>query len=456
MSDTVLIKADLKDHYLNLFKRYREKLFSQSPSFINEIRDTAISSFIECGFPGRKAENYKYTNVEEIFNKDLPYSFTPPRFDVELEEMFRCDVPELDTYVIPVINGFYAGKDKPLTKLENGIIYGSLAAASHDYPELFRKHYSKYADFTRNGITALNTSFASDGVFLFIPDNVTEEKPFQIIHLLISIEPLMTQHRNLFIFGDHSRARILICDHTLSTAEFLTNSVTELYAGQGSEISYARVQNEHDRSGHLSSTYMHQMRDSHIRTSCITLHGGMMRNNIFVDLEESGAVNECTGLFITDKMQHTDNYVHVNHKKPDCSSNQLFKGILDHQATGAFTGKIHVWPDAQHTRAYQKNNNLLLTDTAKMHTRPQLEIYADDVKCSHGATIGQLDQDALFYLRSRGIPEKESLHLLMYAFTDDVIKEIRLPALRDRITELVDKRLRGELSRCNDCKMKCR
>jgi Fe-S cluster assembly protein SufD len=266
----------------------------------------------------------------------------------------------------------------------------------------------------------------------------------------------MVQHRNLFILEENSEAKVLICDHTLSTHEFLTNSVTEIYTGPGAIMDFIRVQNEHNKSSQVTNAFMHQMRNSKVTTNYITLHGGVVRNNIYVNLAEEGAANQSAGLFLIDQKQHVDNYTLVNHLKPDCTSNQLYKGILDDEATGAFNGKIHVWQDAQHTLAYQRNNNILLTDTAKMHTKPQLEIYADDVKCSHGATIGQLDPDAMFYLRSRGIPEKESRHLLMYAFTDEVLKEITLPALRERITDLVDKRLRGELSRCNNCKMKCR
>lgn len=173
-------------------------------------------------------------------------------------------------------------------------------------------------------------------------------------------------------------------------------------------------------------------------------------------MNDENCENNAIGLFLADQDQHVDNFTYINHAKPNCLSNQLYKGILDENARGAFTGRIHVWPDAQKTVAYQKNNNILLTDTAKISTKPQLEIYADDVKCSHGATVGQLDDEALFYLRSRGIPEKESLHLLMYAFAHEVITAIKLPALRSRINDLVDKRLRGELSRCNNCKMNCR
>jgi Fe-S cluster assembly protein SufD len=448
--------VNTKDTFLNLFDRNKESLYSGSPGFINIIREEAINKFGELGLPAKKAENYKYTLIDDQFNKELRHNLTPVPVNFEIEDIFQCDIPELDTRIILVLNGFHAGPGNPLTKLKNGVVFGSLKTASQEYPELFKKHYSQYADFSKDGITALNTAFAQDGVFLYVPKNITVDKPFQIIHLLLSDEPQMVQHRDLFILEDNARAKVLVCDHTLSTAEFLTNSVTEIYTGPGSLMNFVRVQNEHNKSAQVTNAFVHQMRDSTVITNYITLHGGFIRNNVYVYLAGEGANNQAIGLFLADKNQQVDNFVYVNHKKPNCTSNQLYKGILDDEARGVFSGKIHVWQDAQHTLAYQKNNNILLTDTAKMHSKPQLEIYADDVKCSHGATVGQLDQDSLFYLRSRGISQKESLHLLMYAFTDEVLKEIKLPALRERITELVDKRLRGELSQCNNCKMKCR
>jgi Fe-S cluster assembly protein SufD len=456
MINTDLKPANTRDTFRILFEKNREKLYSGSPGFINDIREEAIRKFSETGLPVKKAEKYKYTNIDDQFNKDLHHTLSPVPVNFEIDDIFQCDIPELDTRIILVLNGFHVGPGEPLTKLENGIVYGSLKSASHKYPELFKKHYSRYSDFSNDGITALNTAFAQDGVFIYVPKNTVSDKPFQIIHLLLSDDPQMVQHRNLFVFEDNSRAKILVCDHTLSTSEFLTNSVTEIYAGPGSNVSFLRVQNEHNRSTQVTNAYVQQMRNSNVTTNYITLHGGFIRNNVYVNLAEEGANSQSLGLFLVDQNQHVDNFVYVNHLKPDCTSNQLYKGILDEESTGVFNGKIHVWKDAQHTQAYQKNNNILLTDTAKMHTKPQLEIYADDVKCSHGATVGQLDQDALFYLRSRGISQKESLHLLMYAFTDEVLKEIKLEALRGRITELVDKRLRGELSKCNNCKMKCR
>ena len=215
------------------------------------------------------------------------------------------------------------------------------------------------------------------------------------------------------------------------------------------------MQNQHNNTVQVSNSFVYQERDSRVSTNVITLHGGSIRNNLVVSLDGEGCENNSFGLFLADQEQHVDNFTFVNHMKPNCVSNQLYKGILDDKATGAFNGKIHVWKDAQKTIAYQKNNNILLTDDAKMNSKPQLEIYADDVKCSHGATVGQLDQDALFYLRSRGIDEKESRLLLMYAFAHEVVSKITVPALQERTDDLIDKRLRGELSRCYDCKMKC-
>jgi Fe-S cluster assembly protein SufD len=216
------------------------------------------------------------------------------------------------------------------------------------------------------------------------------------------------------------------------------------------------VQNQHNNAGKITHTFIHQERDSYASSNNVTLHGGLVRNATWHRLAGENAETHSYGIFLSDKHQHVANFVMVDHAAPHCNSTQLFKGVLDENATGAFNGQIMVRPDAQGTNAYQSNNNILMSEEAKMDTKPQLEIYADDVKCSHGATVGQLDQDALFYLRSRGISQKESLHLLMYAFTDEVLKEIKLEALRGRITELVDKRLRGELSKCNNCKMKCR
>ncbi|MFC2087674.1 Fe-S cluster assembly protein SufD, partial [Bacteroidota bacterium] len=281
------------------------------------------------------------------------------------------------------------------------------------------------------------------------------ENPLQIINMAMSEDDLLIQHRNLMILEDNAEAKIIVCDHSLSSKRFLTNQVSEIFVGENAKLDITKMQNEHLGTVQLSNTFINQQKSSTGQLNTITLHGGVIRNNVFVTLDGEGADNNTTGLFLMDRGQHIDSYTLVDHAKAHCTSNQLFKGILDDYSSGAFNGKILVRQDAQKTLAYQSNNNLLLTDDAKMNSKPQLEIYADDIKCSHGATVGQLDENAKFYLRSRGIPEKEARLLLMYGFANDVIKEIENGALRERVDELISKRLRGELTRCNNCEMHC-
>jgi Fe-S cluster assembly protein SufD len=250
-------------------------------------------------------------------------------------------------------------------------------------------------------------------------------------------------------------ARIVVCDHSLSAHQFLTNSVTEIYLGKNAGLDYLKLQNEHNNSNQLATSYIHQERGSHSIFNTVTLHGGLIRNNVFNRLEGEGSDSKTLGLFLADRTQHVDSFNFVDHAAPNCTSNQNFKGILDEQATGAFTGRILVRPGAQKTLAYQANNNILLTNEARMNTKPQLEIYADDVKCSHGATVGQLDETALFYLQTRGIARREARLLLMGAFGHEILSQVQVEPLRDRLNDLVDKRLRGELSRCNSCPLQC-
>ncbi len=448
--------ADVTQSFVSLFEANRKLLHTKGDEYTNTIRDQAIEAVAHLKLPGRKTEAYKYTNIGELLFKEHNHVFEPKNIEFEIEDIFSCDIPELDTRALLVVNGFYYDQGEKLTYLPNGAIMGSLKQAMIDHPDIVKKHLYQYGDYKNDSITALNTAFAQDGVFVYIPRNVKLEKSIQIIHLLLSNEDQMVQHRNLFVVEEGAQGEVLICDHTLSTNEFLTNSVTEIFSGKNSNFDITRVQNEHNGSVQITNTYAHQERDSKLSSNTISLHGGVIRNNLYVHMNDENCENNAIGLFLADQDQKVDNFIYINHKKPHCLSNQLYKGILDENAKGAFTGRIHVWPDAQKTLAYQKNNNILLTDTAKMNSKPQLEIYADDVKCSHGATVGQLDEEAKFYLRSRGIPEKESMHLLMYAFAHEVLSQIKLPALRERITDLVDKRLRGELSRCNNCKMNCR
>jgi Fe-S cluster assembly protein SufD len=289
-----------------------------------------------------------------------------------------------------------------------------------------------------------------------VPEGKTLDKPVQIVNILLADEELMVQHRNLFILEPNSSAKVVICDHTLNSNKYLTNSVTECLVGKNASFECFRTQNEHNESANVAHFFIHQEESSNALFNNITLQGGLIRNNLYVTLAGEHCENSSMGLLLTDGKQQVDNYTFIDHAVPNCTSNQLYKGILNDQSIGSFTGKIMVRKDAQKTLAYQRNSNLLLTNDARANCKPQLEIYADDVKCSHGATVGQIDENALFYLRSRGISEHESRLLLMYAFAHAVIKKINVEPLQLRIGELVDKRLRGELSHCNNCAMYCK
>ena len=446
---------DVKDKFVELYNNHQDILKNGAPDYINQIREKAFVDFKKLGLPDKKQEDYKYTDIKSLFANDLKTFFTPRNIEFNVDDIFHCDVPDLNTEVIILLNGWYYNREKQLTELPGGAVIGSFQKATEEYPELVKKHFNQYADNKNEGLVALNTAFVKDGIFLYVPKGVVIEKPIQIINLLMDDEDGLTQHRNLFILEENSQASLVVCDHTLSTSNFLTNSVSEFFVNKNASLDFSRIQNEHNGSKQVSHLYFHQEKDSRINANTISLHGGLIRNNMHVLLNGEGCDNNTLGLYLTDKGQHIDNHVFIDHAKPNCTSNQLFKGVLDDYATGAFNGKVLVREDAQKTQAYQANNNILLTDDATINTKPTLIIYADDVKCSHGATVGQLDMDALFYLRSRGINEKESKLLLMYAFAHEVIQKITVPALQERIHELVDKRLRGELSRCNFCQMNC-
>jgi Fe-S cluster assembly protein SufD len=445
---------EIVDTFSNLYQDNKEQLITSSPAFFAPMREEAMQSFLKKGFPGRKDENYKYSHLEPFFTNGYQKYLSPKPIDFNVNHIFQCDVPSLDTHVVILLNGFYFDKLNSMQTLPKGIVVGSLHEAFKRYPELLAKHLGRYSTL-EDSFVALNTAFSLDGIFLHVPQGKVLDKPIQIINVLLSDEELMVQHRNLFILESNSQAKVIVCDHTLSPQKFLTNSVTEISVGENAIFDHFKVQNEHNDSVQLSHTFINQEKASQVQSSTITLHGGVVRNNVYVKLDGEGCENRTHGLFVTDQTQHVDNFIFVEHAQPNCNSAQLFKGILDDKSTGAFTGKILVDRDAQKTNAYQKNSSILLTDDAKMYSKPQLEIYADDVKCSHGGTVGQLDEEAMFYLRTRGIGEREAKLMLMYAFANEILAEIKILPLKDRISDLIDKRLRGELSRCNNCTMNC-
>ncbi|MCK5464258.1 MAG: Fe-S cluster assembly protein SufD [Bacteroidales bacterium] len=443
----------MNEEYVEIFKNKENLLEKVSPSFMMDLRHDAITHFGKTGLPGEKDELYKYTSMQKVFEPHYSMLFQPSAVDFNVDDIFTCDVPNLGTRLEVILNGFYLNRGSSLTKLENGIMIGSLAEALKQYPDLVKDHYAKHAGIRSDGLVALNTAFALDGLFIYVPKGQVLDTPIQIVHLPMTGLDTLLHYRNLFVLEENAQAEVIVCDHTLSPFRFLTNAVTEIYAGRGANFHYSRIQNEHLNSNLITNLFIHQEADSYVNSNTASLHGGLIRNNTQVLLNGEGCENETFGLFFADRNQHIDNYVNIDHARPNCTSTQLFKGILDDQATGAFNGRILVRQDAQKTLAYQTNNNILMSDEAKMNSKPQLEIYADDVKCSHGATTGQLDENALFYMQSRGIPRQEARLLMLYAFAHEVIDNIKVKPLKERMIYLVDKRLRGELSRCNNCSL---
>ncbi len=447
--------TERSERYYRLYEENIKKITGSSAPYINSFRKAAIANFCKTGIPTKKNETYRYTNLDPFFNHDYKSYFIPEESDFVKAEQFRCDVADLDAYGIVLLNGFYPTINGKLRQLPGGIWIGSLNEAAKQFGDKIEKHYGKYVNGNSDGLVHLNTAMASDGVFVYVPAEAVLTRPVQVVNLVQSEEDMFNQHRNLIIVEDNADFTLIICDHTLSPVKFLTNTVTEVYVGENARFDIMRVQNEHNNACKITHTFIHQEKNSHVSSNNITLHGGLVRNSTHHYLGGEGAESNSYGLFLTDKWQHVDNYVNVDHAFPNCTSYQLFKGVLDDMSTGAFNGRIYVHKDAQGTTAYQKNNNILLTDDAKMDTKPQLEIYADDVKCSHGATVGRLNDDALFYMQSRGINKREALLMLMFGFAHEVIRNIKVEALQERMDNLVMQRLKGELSRCASCMVRC-
>ncbi len=449
-------KIDTREELLRLYRENEKTLNRRFRGKFAETASLAIARFAELGIPSKKGEKYKYADLETLFQGDFQKFAEQKNITFKLDDIFRCDIPDLDAEAYIVLNGWYYNQGvDTLRTLPNGVILGSFADAVEKYPELVGKHFAKYANFEDDGLVALATAFARDGFFMYIPAGVEIEKPVQLINIMMADTGLMGYHRSLIIAEEDSRVKLVICDHTLSTHNFITNSILEVFAAQNATVDVVKMQNEHNSASQLSHVFVHQEKGSTVTTNSVSLHGGFIRNNLHVNMAGEHCENNAFGLYLTDRGQYIDNYVFMDHAHPKCKSNQMFKGVLDDYARGAFNGRIIVRRDAQKTNAYQANNNILMTDDAKMYSRPQLEIFAGDVKCSHGSTIGQLDENAMFYLRSRGIPKREARLMLMYAFAYDIVSKITVEPLRERIDHLVNMRLRGELSRCNSCPMHC-
>ena len=421
-----------------------------SAEALNAPRAAAFADFERLGFPTRREEKYKYTDVSKFFEPDYGLNLNRLAIPVNPYEVFKCDVPNMSTALYFVVNdAFYTAANS--ARLPEGVLFCSLKEAAEKHPELVKKYYGKLADTSKDGVTAFNTAFAQDGVFFYVPRGVVVEKPIQLVNILRSDVNFMANRRVLIVLEEGAQARLLVCDHAMDDVNFLATQVVEAYVDDRAVFDLYELEETHTGTVRISNLYVEQGADSNVLLNGMTLTNGTTRNTTHVRLAGERAELNLCGMAIADGNQHVDNNTTIAHAVPSCNSNELYKYVLDEQAVGAFAGLVLVRPDAQHTSSQQTNRNLCATREARMYTQPQLEIYADDVKCSHGATVGQLDEQALFYMRQRGISLKEARLLLMFAFVNEVIDTIRLDALKDRLHLLVEKRFRGELNKCQGC-----
>lgn len=437
--------------YIDLYEANRQLIFDHSAKVMNDVRDAAFEDFKRQGFPSRKVERYKYTDIEELFEPDYGVNVNRVEFPLNPYSVFSCDVPNLSTSLYFVVNDTFYKKALPKAELPEGVEVMSLKDASEKYPETIAKYYGKLAKNSEDAVTALNTMLAQDGLFIHVPKNVKVERAIQVVNILRSDVDLMVNRRVLIVMDEGAEAKLLFCDDSADDRHFLGTQVIEAYVGENASLDLYCLEETHSKNTRVSNVYIDQQANSRLNHDVITLQNGVTRNKLDLVFKGEGAECWCNGCVIADKSQHVDNNTLIDHQVGHCNSHELYKYVLDDKAVGAFAGRVLVRHDAQKTESDERNQNLVMTKQARMFTQPMLEIYADDVKCSHGSTVGQLNDAAMFYMQQRGIDEHEAKLLLEFAFIDEVIDQIKLEPLRDRLHQLVEKRFRGELGRCNNC-----
>ena len=436
-----------EQQYIELFQQTRGMICQHSSEVMNAVRDAAFEKFHTMGFPSRKEERYKYTDMKALFAPDYGLNLNRLEIPVNPYDAFRCDVPNLSTMLYFVINDAFYTKALPKGNLTNGVVVGSLREfASSDY-------YNRLASKDDDAVTSLNTMLAQDGLYVYVPKGVVMDRAIQVINILRSDVDLMVNRRVMIILEEGAEAKFLFCDHAMDDRRFLTTQVIEAFVGRNAKLDLYCLEETHAKNVRISNVYIEQQAASRVNHNVITLHNGVTRNKLNLDLTGEGSECSCNGCVIADKNQHVDNNTLITHHVPHCTSKELYKYVLDDEATGAFAGRVLVKKDAQKTTSQMTNQNLCSTKKARMYTQPMLEIYADDVKCAHGSTVGQLNDAALFYMQQRGISRKEAQLLLQFAFINEVIDQMELEPLRDRLHYLVEKRFRGELNKCEGCKL---
>ncbi|MGB1971124.1 MAG: Fe-S cluster assembly protein SufD [Flavobacteriaceae bacterium] len=433
---------ELKEKMLSSFMVLEQSLDLNAP--VHDIRSESLKTFEEKGFPTKKDEAWKYTSLAKALKKN--YSVFPKKeVSLELKDVKKYFLYEIDSYKVVFIDGVYSPFLSDTTHDGIDVCLLSAALTKPKYQDVIKKYFNQTAE-KEDSLTALNTSFAKEGAYVFVPKSVVAEKPIQILHFSTGKQgDALLQPRSLIVAEENAQVQIIERHQSLGDHAILTNAVTEIFAEKSAQIDYYKIQNDRTEATLIDNTYIAQQGQSDVKVHTFSFGGKLTRNNLNFYHKGERINSTMKGITIIEDRQHVDHYTLVNHAQPNCESHQDYKGIYADKAVGVFNGKIYVDEIAQKTNAFQQNNNILLDDKATINTKPQLEIFADDVKCSHGCTIGQLDEDALFYLRSRGIPKKEAKGLLTYAFANNVLESVAIPALKVRINKLIATKLGVDL-----------
>jgi len=453
------MSKDSTEQYVSLFRNYRSLLDEGSCDAMNSHRETAAALFERQRLPDTKVERYKYTNAAECFAPDYGLNLRRIPATVNPYETYRCSVPGLSSSLLFVINDIPCDMPKSMRNtLPEGVIVDSLCRVAATRNGLLEKYYNHAAaedrDFRtgHDGVTLLNTMLAQDGVLIYVPAHTRLKNPIQIVNVATGHYPMMSVRRIVVVVGEGAEAVVLLCDHADGESQCLTTQVVEAYAEKESRLDIFSIEETRDGCTRFSTLYTEQAEGSHVNYDGVTLTCGQSRNRIDIRLRGEKATAGLYGAVIADGRQRADNNIIVEHLAPNCTSDMLYKYVLDDESTGAFAGKVYVAPGAQQTVSQQTNANLCASPGARAFSQPMLEIYADDVKCNHGSTVGKLDESALFYMRQRGIPEKEARLLLQHAFINEVLRHVQLEHLQERLSHLVELRFRGELQKCKGCK----
>ncbi|WP_456378300.1 Fe-S cluster assembly protein SufD [Lutibacter sp.] len=431
---------ELKEKLVSSFLAFENTGKLDLDSSVHAIRLKAIQNFEKEGFPTKKDEEWKYTNLNPLLKHDFSL-FPATDKSVEFKNVEKYLINEIESYKLIFIDGVFSSFLSDTTHDECDVCVLSSALTRPKYKMIIDNYFNKIAE-ENNSLAELNTAFAKEGAFINIPKNTIVPKPIQIVNFSTGSEnEVILQPRNLVIVGENSHVQIIERHQNLSKNTTLTNSVTEIFVHKRAIVDYYKIQDDTRGSSLIDSTFVSQKQQSVATVNTYSFGGKITRNNLEFHHEGEHITSNLNGISILDKKQHVDNHTLVNHQFPNCESHELYKGIYADKSTGVFNGKVIVQQAAQKTNAFQQNNNILIDTGASINAKPQLEIFADDVKCSHGCTIGQLDEDALFYMRSRGIPKKEAKALLLFAFGNDVVEKIKIPQLKSKITKLIAKNL---------------